>query len=113
MEEVMKYLIPILLVLFVGCSQKNDCSNNDFWERYAKTELQSYEICFQSKNYQYVKHHREMIKNLIAQGKYDNKGSFPYEAHGETKMLIHYTIGGYEFQEDGTLFGSIEQGEGE
>ena len=107
-EEFVKKIIVILLFCFVvGCNSNNDCPKTDFWEQYAKTELRNYELCFQSKSYQYLKHHREMIKNLISEEKYDKKGSFPYETDGGTKILVHYTIGGYEFQEDGTLFGAI------
>ena len=78
----------------------------DWVQELAKKNMQEYMECKQAQSYEYMKHHRQMIRNLIEQGKYDNKDSFPVESVNGNYDLIYYDIGGYSFQEDGTLFGS-------
>ena len=103
---VLAFILMFAGLTFIGgCSPNNNCPETDFWERYAETELKNYELCFQSKSYQYLKQHRQMIKNLIEQNKYDNKDSFWVDNSNGGYELFYYTIGGYEFQKDGTLFG--------
>ena len=94
--------ILVLLAVFAGYSPE---PKTDFWDQYAKREIEKYNLCFQSQDYQYMKYHREMIKNLIEQGKYENEDSFQYDTNTGKKTMFYYTIGGYEFQKDGTLFG--------
>jgi len=114
MEKVMKYdderikvfivIISFLMLLFVlgtlGCERKINVYQSFFDDK-----RNEWIECLGSQDYEYMKHHREAIRNLIKSEKYDKVDSFPYEAHGKKEIMVYYTIGGYEFQYDGTLFG--------
>ena len=81
----------------------------DVFEQLAQRNMDDYTECKQARSYAYMKHHRQMIKNLIETKQYDRRGSFPVDSQSGTYDLIYYDIGGYSFQKDGTLFGSHEQ----
>lgn len=77
----------------------------DWVQELAKKDMQEYMKCKQAQSYEYMKYHRDMIRNLIKEEKYDKEDSFWVDNSEGGYELFYYTIGGYEFQKDGTLFG--------
>ena len=112
-----KFLIGLIIGSLVGgiyvtyritgqVSKNITCSKEKDWvQELAKKDMKEYMECKQAQSYEYMKHHREMVRNLIKQGKYDSKDSFWVENSDGGYELFYYSIGLYEFQEDGVLFG--------
>ena len=96
----MKYLLLLVttLLLFSGCSPRTDA-----YQDFLDDKRKEYVKCLSSQDYEYMKHHREMIKTLIMEKKYYRKDSFWVDNQDGGYELVYYNISGYEFLEDGTL----------
>jgi len=100
--KIIFFFIVGILIGFFGFKYLSS-SEPTVFEQLAQRQMKEYMDCMQSNDYMYMKHHRNMVINLIKEGKYDYKDSFFYGLNNKDE-LFYYAIGEYFLKEDGTLF---------